>query len=53
VHFADNFTKIKFDGLLEICPFEIINESKRAYYWADGSAIYKEDNTKWKVLFNE
>jgi len=50
VYFADNFTKSKFDTLLEICHFEVINENKRPYYWADGSAIYKEDKTNWKVV---
>lgn len=51
VYFADNFTKSKFDTLSEICPFEVINENKRPYYWADGSAVYKEDKTKWEVVF--
>ncbi len=53
VFFADNFTKSKFDTLLEICPFEVINENKRPYYWAIGSAIYKEDKTKWEVVLDD
>ncbi|MFD1163091.1 ABC transporter ATP-binding protein [Hwangdonia seohaensis] len=53
VYFADNFTKSKYDTLFEICPFEVINENKRPYYWADGSAIYKEDKTKWEVVLKD
>ncbi|MEH6407320.1 MAG: ABC transporter ATP-binding protein [Leeuwenhoekiella sp.] len=49
VHFADNFTKIKYSTLLDICHFEIINPSKRDYYWGTGSAVYKEDTTSWDV----
>ena len=49
VYFADNFTKKKIDTFIEECGFEIINENKRPYYWQLGSAVYKEDNTNWKV----
>jgi len=53
VYFADNFTKISYDKLIEICDFEIVNKNKRPYYWANGSAIYKEDNTNWKVVLKD
>ncbi|TYB80174.1 ABC transporter ATP-binding protein [Bizionia saleffrena] len=49
VFFADNFSKTKFDGLYEICPFEIINTNKRDYYWNSGSAVYKENDTNWNI----
>ncbi|WP_417236795.1 ABC transporter ATP-binding protein [Bizionia paragorgiae] len=49
VFFADNFSKIKFDGLYEICPFDIINTNKREYYWKPGSAVYKENETNWNI----
>ncbi len=49
VFFADNFSKITFDRLYEICPFEIINTDKRPYYWQKGSAIYKENDTRWTI----
>jgi len=49
VHFADNFAKVKYSTLLEACNFEIINPSKRDYYWETGSAVYKEDKTSWEV----
>ncbi|MDG1731299.1 MAG: ABC transporter ATP-binding protein [Algibacter sp.] len=50
VFFADNFTKININRLTEICSFEIINTSKRPYYWDSDTAVYKEDDTIWKVL---
>ena len=50
VYFSDNFTKVSYDKLTEICQFEIINTQKRPYYWSDGSAIYKESDTNWEVL---
>ncbi|AUS04141.1 polysaccharide ABC transporter ATP-binding protein [Pseudotamlana carrageenivorans] len=50
VFFADYFTKVTFERLLEICHFEIINDDKRPYYWQKGSAIFKEDNTQWNIL---
>ncbi len=49
IYFADNFSKIKLDAVIENCSFEIINENKRPYYWEVGSAIYKENNTKWEI----
>lgn len=49
IHFADNFSKIKYDNLTEVCDFEIINTNKRPYYWQLGSAIYKENETSWAV----
>jgi len=49
VYFADNFSKNKLDTVIENCSFEIINENKRPYYWQMGSAIYKENNTKWEI----
>jgi len=50
IHFADNFSKNKLDSVTEQCSFEIINENKRPYYWQDGSAVYKENNTEWKIF---
>ncbi|WP_346883654.1 ABC transporter ATP-binding protein [uncultured Algibacter sp.] len=49
VFFADNFSKTRFNGLFEICSFEIINTNKRDYYWKTGSAIYKENDTCWNI----
>jgi lipopolysaccharide transport system ATP-binding protein len=49
VFFADNFLKKKFDQVLNACSFEIILNEKRDYYYNYGSAIYKEQNTSWKV----
>lgn len=49
VYFAENFSKITLDTLIGKCSFEIINENKRPFYWQLGSAIYKENNTKWKI----
>ncbi|WP_338359088.1 ABC transporter ATP-binding protein [Yeosuana marina] len=49
VFFADNFSKITYHKLIEICDFEIINTNKRPYYWQKGSAIYKEYDTTWQV----
>ena len=49
VYFADNFSKNTFDRLYEVCHFEIINSDKRPYYWHKGSAIYKENDTKWLI----
>ncbi len=53
IHFADNFTKNKYDALIEVCLFEIINENKRPYYWQQGSAVYKEDKTSWELAHTE
>ncbi|MCF1191243.1 ABC transporter ATP-binding protein [Mangrovimonas sp. AS39] len=49
VFFADNFSKITYDRLFEVCHFEIINSDKRPYYWQKGSAIYKENDTEWFI----
>jgi len=49
VFFADNFLKKKFDQVLNACSFEIILKEKRDYYFDKGSAIYKEQNTLWKI----
>lgn len=49
VYFADNFSKVTYDRLFEICHFEIINSHKRPYYWSRGSAVYKENKTYWEV----
>ena len=49
VHFTDNFTKNRFDTVIEKCNFQIINTRKRIYYWQNGSAQYKENNTEWNV----
>ena len=51
VYFTDNFTKNKIHLLKEICLFEVINTFKRTYYWQDGTAIYKEDNTSWEIEY--
>ena len=49
VHFADNFSKQKFETLEGICPFEIkIFEEVRDYYWNKNNAVYVEDNF-WKT----
>tara|TARA_R110001583_G_scaffold162719_1_gene315000 strand:- start:55048 stop:56322 length:1275 start_codon:yes stop_codon:yes gene_type:complete len=50
IHFADNFTKVKLDSVIEQCSFEIINKNKRPYYWQDGSAVYKENDTEWEII---
>jgi lipopolysaccharide transport system ATP-binding protein len=49
VYLADNATKTKLDSVIEKCHFEIVNTQVRPFYWRDGSAIYKEDNTEWKI----
>lgn len=49
VFFADNFLKKKFDQVLNACSFEIILNEKRDYYYEKGSAIYKEQNSSWKI----
>jgi len=49
VFFADNFSKSRLDKATEECKFEIINMNKRPYYWQNGSAIYKENETSWKI----
>jgi lipopolysaccharide transport system ATP-binding protein len=49
VHFADNFSKQKFETLEGVCPFEIkIFEEVRDYYWNKNNAVYIEDNF-WKT----
>ena len=50
VYFADSFTKQRIDTVIEKCNFEIINTNKRVYYWEQGTAQYKENNTGWKVI---
>ncbi|MGW1455067.1 ABC transporter ATP-binding protein [Salegentibacter agarivorans] len=49
VYFADNFSKNTFDKLFEVCHFKIFNSDKRPYYWQKGSALYKENDTKWFI----
>jgi len=50
IYFADNFAKNKLDSVIEECNFEIINKNRRPYYWQGGSAVYKENNTEWKII---
>lgn len=49
VFFADNFSKLRLDSVLEECKFEILNTNKRPYYWQPGTAIYKENDTSWQT----
>ncbi|MGY5847672.1 ABC transporter ATP-binding protein [Salegentibacter sp. HM20] len=49
VYLADRKTKKKLDAVIEKCSFEIINTKFRSYYWENGSALYKEDNTHWEI----
>lgn len=49
VHFADNFSKQKFETIEGVCPFEVkVFEEVRDYYWYKGHAAYVEDNY-WKI----
>lgn len=50
VYFADNFTKSRIDTITEKCNFRIINTNKRAYYWQNGTAQYKENDTRWEIV---
>ena len=50
VYFADNFTKSSIDTMMEKCNFEIINTNKRTYYWQNGTAQYKENDTNWEIM---
>lgn len=51
VHFADNFSKKKFQTLEGVCPFEVkVFENLRDYYWGKGNAVYVEDNN-WRVTY--
>ena len=52
VHFADNFSKQKFQTLEGVCPFEVKNFGEvRDYYWYKNHAVYIEDNY-WAINFN-
>lgn len=45
VHLADNYFKVKFQTLVDICPFEIqLKEKLREYYWYQGHATYVAPN---------
>jgi lipopolysaccharide transport system ATP-binding protein len=49
VHFADNFSKKKFQTLERVCPFEVkVFDEVRDYYWNKNNAIYVEENF-WKI----
>lgn len=49
VHFADGFTKTKFQTIEGICPFEVkVFETVRDYYWHKGNAVYTEDSF-WQI----
>lgn len=52
VHFADNFTKSKFQTIEGICPFEVkVFDELRDYYWEKKNAIYIEENF-WRLKDN-
>lgn len=49
VHFSDHISRIKFEIIEGICPFEIqIRGELREYYWKPKEAIYIED-AEWII----
>jgi lipopolysaccharide transport system ATP-binding protein len=49
IHFADNYTKQKYDTITDQCYFEVKKFGEiRDYYWRPGNAIYLEDN-HWEI----
>ncbi len=47
VHFSDHLTKVKYETLSGICPFEVqIRGEMRQYYWRPNEAAYVEE-TEW------
>ncbi|MFC5536122.1 polysaccharide ABC transporter ATP-binding protein [Rhodocytophaga aerolata] len=50
VHFADRFSKQKYQTIERICPFEVgVYGEIRDYYWGTGNAMYVED-CDWSVV---
>ncbi|WP_010419566.1 ABC transporter ATP-binding protein [Anaerophaga thermohalophila] len=49
VHFADKFSKTKFETLEQVCQFEVkVLGEIRDYYWYNSHATFIEDNT-WEI----
>jgi len=49
IHFADNYSKEKFQTIEGICPFEVkVFDELRDYYWNKDNAVYVEENI-WKI----
>ena len=45
IHFSDHNTRVKFERIEDVCPFEVqLRGELRQYYWRSGEAIYVEES---------